>query len=392
MEFSFSKEEELWQWAVKDFVERELAPREFTNFDGAFRNVIKKMAELGFSSLNMPEKCGGNPGNWVMLGILAEEIAKVNMTLAYSVMISYEVALSLAMYGTHEAKEEWLTGLINGSRLGCIAMTEPDAGTDFGAITAAAVKDGDCYLVSGEKVPVSFGMPADVALCFVKTGSESTKSVTAMFIPLDLPGVSRLPLRTMGLSLSSPASIRFEGVQIPAKYRFGKEGEGISVNETTCFHSTLHQTISGLIALGAAQTALRLAIRYSKERCAFGRPIGQFEAISGKIAEDATVIEAGRWLCYRALFLKDQGSPNDKEAAMCGWWCPKTAHQVIQDSLLIHGHAGYCDDHPFQQMLRDTVAFEMISGTEHILKLIIGHETMGSVAVPDSVSGRIGHS
>jgi cyclohexanecarboxyl-CoA dehydrogenase len=150
--------------------------------------------------------------------------------------------------------------------------------------------------------------------------------------------------------------------------------------------SDFNQVVSGLICLGAAQTAMKLAVAYAKERTAFGRPIAKFEAVSEKIAENSTFIEAARWLCYRALALKDRESPHTKEAAMCGWWCPKVAYQAIKDSLLIHGHAGYCDDHPFQQMLRDIVAFEMISGTENILKLIISHKAMGLVAVPDSVS------
>jgi cyclohexanecarboxyl-CoA dehydrogenase len=152
------------------------------------------------------------------------------------------------------------------------------------------------------------------------------------------------------------------------------------------FSSDFHQIISGLISLGTAQAAMRLAIAYSKQRVAFGSPIAKFEAISEKVAEDATLIEAARWLCYRALALKDQGLLNTKEAAMCGWWCPKVAFQTIENALLIHGHTGYSDDLPLQQMLRDIVAFEMISGTENILKLMVSHKTIGSVAVPDHLS------
>ena len=147
------------------------------------------------------------------------------------------------------------------------------------------------------------------------------------------------------------------------------------MNATTCLLSDLNRIIAGLISLGAAQTALRSATQYAKERVAFGRPIIKFEGLSGKLAEHATYIEAARWLCYRALSLKDRDEPHTKEAAMCGWWCPKIAYDAIQDSLLIHGHAGYSDDHPFQQMLRDIVGFEMISGAENMLKLMINYDT-----------------
>jgi cyclohexanecarboxyl-CoA dehydrogenase len=174
-----------------------------------------------------------------------------------------------------------------------------------------------------------------------------------------------------------------DSVCIPAKYRIGDESAGYHLITKMGISSDFHQIISGLISLGAAQTAMRLAIAYSKQRSAFGRPIAKFGAVSGKIAEDATLIEAGRWLCYRALSLKDQGQPNIKEAAMCGWWCPKLAFQVIENALLIHGHSGYSDDLPLQQMLRDIVAFEIIAGTEQILRQIIAQKLIGNIAVPD---------
>jgi len=387
MDFNFTKDEELWQWAVKDFANREIAPRELTTFDQSLKDTLKKMGELGFFSIKLPEQYGGDPANWVMLGILTEEISKVNAGIAYFILVSHEVAFSLASYGTDEVKEEFLPGLIRGDTVGCICSNEPNAGVDFQAIESRADKDGETYIVTGEKNPVSFGMHADVTLSFAKTG-PGKKEITAMLIPLGLPGISRFPLRNMGLSLSASASLRFDGAQIPLRYRIGEVGGGLQVNATTGILSNANKIIAGLISLGVAQTALKLAIQYSKERVAFGKPIVKFEGLSNKIAEDATFIEAGRWLCYRALSLKDRGSSHTKEAAMCGWWCPKIAYEVIQDSLLIHGHAGYCDDHPFQQMLRDIVAFEMISGTENILKLIVSHETIGSMAVPDNLSNQ----
>jgi cyclohexanecarboxyl-CoA dehydrogenase len=389
MEFCFSKEEDLWRWAVKDFADRELAPKEFKTFDQSLRDTLKKMGELGFFGVKLPEEYGGDPASWVMLGILMEEIARVNVGIAHFLMVSHEAALSLATHGTDEVKAEWLPHLIKGNKVACISVTEPNAGCDFTALITKGAADGDCYTISGEKGPVSFGMEADVTVSLVRTGPEGVGGVTAMLIPLNLPGIRRLPITNMGLHLSAPASLRFDEAQIPVRYRIGGEGEGLRLNAETGLFSDLNQIMSGLVSLGVAQAALKLAIAYSKERFAFGKPIGSFEAISHKIAEDSTLIEAAGWLCYRALALKDQGSPNAKEAAMCGWWSPKVAYQVIQDSLLIHGHAGYSDDHPFQQMLRDVVAFEMISGTEQMLKLIVSRETMGQVAMPDTVSEAI---
>lgn len=385
MDFKFSKDEELLQSAVKDFADRELSTKETDIIAQSLRTILRKMGELGFFSIKLPEEYGGDPGSWVMLGILAEEIAKVNVGLAYFLLLSHQVGFSLASYGSEEAKEEWLEDLLKGQKVGCICVTEPNAGTDFEAISVKANREEDQYLISGVKTPVSFGMEADLALLFGKTDGQGNQGVTAMLVPLSLPGISRSPVRHMGLPLSRPASLKFTQTAIPLKYRIGDEGEGLQVNATAGTLSNTNKILSGLISLGLAQTALRLSVRYSKQRIAFGRFIAKFEGISGKLAEDATMIEAGRWLCYRALSLRDQNLPHTKEASMSGWWCPRIAYQVIHHALQVHGHSGYSEDYPFGQMLQDVIAFEMISGTEQILKLIIGKETIGRLAVPERV-------
>lgn len=387
MDFNFSKEEELLQWAAKDFADRELADKELDVVAQSLRAILRKMGELGFFGIKLPEEYGGDPGSWVMLGILAEEIAKVNAALAYYVLVSHQVGLSLATYGYEEVKREWLEDLIKGDRIGCICATETDAGTDLENISAIVEKDGDQYLISGVKDSVSFGLEADVGLFFGNTDPQGEKKMTAMLVPLGFSNINRSPVGQMGLNLSNPASIKFYQTAVPSKYRVGKEGEGFQVQAKAGLLSSTNKVLSGLISLGMAQAALEDAFRYSKQRFAFGKPLSKFEAVSNKMAEDATMVEAGKWLCYRALFLKDRKQPHGKEAAMAGWWCPRIAYQVIHNTLLIHGHAGYSDDHPFQQMLRDVVGFEMISGTEQILKLIIGYEAIGKMAVPDSVSG-----
>jgi cyclohexanecarboxyl-CoA dehydrogenase len=390
MGLGFSKDEELLQWAVKDFADREIVPKEIAQFDDSFKSTAQKLGELGFLGLTLPEEYGGDPASWVMLGILLEEIAKTNIAIAYYALINHEVAASIAKYGNDEAKQEWLGSLLSGKRIGCIAATEPGAGSDFAAIQTKASKEGDRYVIAGVKSPVSFGTEADVSLVFAKTCPGGKNGISAVLVPLDLPGIERTHLSTVGLSASAPGSLAFNHTPVAVQGRLGEEGQGLMVCIDSALMGSVNQVGSALISLGAAQTAFKQAVRYAKDRCAFGRPIARFEAISNKLAEDATLIEAGRWLCYRALSLKDRGLPNAKEAAMCGWWGPKVSCQVIQNAILIHGHAGYCDDHPFERMLKDVLGFEMISGTEGILKLIIGGETIGPLAIPDTVIESIG--
>ncbi len=390
MDSGFSKEEELLQWAVKDFADRELAPKEILRFGDSFRGIARKLAELGFLGLKLPEEYGGDPASWVMFGILIEEIAKVNIGVAHYLLVTHEVASSIAKYGNDAVRHQWMPSLLSGEKIGCILATEPNAGSDFSAIQAEAVRDGDRYVLSGVKSPVSFGAEADVGLAFVRTGPSGKKGISVLLVPLDAPRVEKAQIPTVGLAASPSARLTFNKTSIPVACRLAEEGDGLTVFSNSGLMSSINRIGSALISLGVAQTASKLAVRYSKERYAFGKPLAKFEAISNKLAEDMTMLEAGRWLCYRALSLQDRGLRNTKEAAMCGWWCPKTSSQAIQNALLIHGHAGYCDDHPFERMLKDVLGFEMISGTEGILKLIVGSETIGSVAMPETVGESIG--
>ena len=212
--------------------------------------------------------------------------------------------------------------------------------------------------------------------------------ITAFLVPLDNKNITKLNIRNMGLLPVSPVDLKLDGVRIPAENRIGQEGQGYDVNMSLGLSSDFFRILSGLVPLGLAEAALKAAIMHAKNRMAFGRPIAQFQAISGRIAENMTLLEMGKWLCYRALWLKDQGLNATKDAAMCSWWCPKSAYQIIEDSLVIHGHVAYSDDYPFQQMLRDVIAFEMIGGTEEAMKLIIAQRVIGRNVVPDLLIGQ----
>jgi cyclohexanecarboxyl-CoA dehydrogenase len=390
MEFRFSDEEEDLRSAVSDFVRKELVEKELDKADRLPVHIVSKIGELGFLSLHVPPEYGGEPASWVDVGILVEEIAKGDIALAHFVTLSYEVSLLLANYGQKPVVEKWMPSLVKGTKLGSISFTEPEAGCDLAAMTTTAVRDGDAYVITGEKCPVSFGMQAAFTLLFAPIVSDAgAGGLTCFLLPLDLAGITRNPLAVTGLQSSAPASLTFNKVRIPLDYRLGEEGQGLDLNKRYGLFSDLSQILSALSSLGVCQAAFKQAASYAKERTAFGRPIGQFQAISGRIAENATLIEAGQWLCYRALWLKDQNLPNARQAAMCGWWCPSNAYRIIEDALLIHGHYGYSDEYPFQQMLRDVLAFQMIPGTGQTLQLLIAEDVIGTAAVPREMGGMI---
>jgi cyclohexanecarboxyl-CoA dehydrogenase len=383
MEFRFSDEEEDLRSAVADFAQKELVEKDFDRSSGLPRHLVKQMGDLGFFSLGVPEDHGGEPATWVDIGILVEEIAKGDIALALLSILSYQVSLLLSEKAEKQLAEKWVPRLVTGQKLGSMSVTEPTAGSDLMTMVTAAARDGDGYRISGEKCPVSFGMEADFTiLCAPTMDNDQNAALTLFLVPLDLAGVTRSPVAVTGIHASAPASLILDNVTLPAEYRLGGEGEGTELLRKYGLRSDIGRILCGLACLGLGQTALKLAMSYSRERVAFRRPISQFEAISARIAEDATLVEAGKWLCYRALSLKDRGLPNMKEAAMCGWWCAQNAYQVIEDALLIHGHAGYSDDHPFQQMLRDVLAFQMIPGTKQLLQLAVAREVIGDVAIP----------
>ena len=303
--------------------------------------------------------------------------------------LSYEVNLLLSRHGQPAIQREYLPSRVTGGASGCIAITEEEAGSDVGAIRMTARRDGGDYVLNGEKSPVSFGARADYTIAFAKTDAgDGSGTVTAFIVPFGTPGLTRSAIPTMGLSSSGIAALVFDNVRIPAINRVGEEGRGLDINREVGLFSDGGRLLCALIGLGVSRRAMKKAAAHARERTAFGRPIVQFEAISGKIAEDATMLEAATWLCYRGLALKDRDQSCEKEAAMAAWWCPRLAFRIVENTILIHGHPGYTDDHPFERMLRDVVGLEIIAGTEEILKLTIARQVAGSIAVPEELACR----
>lgn len=378
--FDFTEAQEAFRHEVAKFARNELAPGAKERLKkGHFDfELAKKMGDLGLLGINQPVLYGGNPADWVSLGIATEELAKVDP------MAAHLPALHIAIYeailkGDNEIIHEWLPDLIKGEKIGCMALTEPDAGSDVSALKTRATKESTCYVLNGEKAPISFGRQADAAVVFARGApARGAKGISCFLVPLNLPGVSRSPLAALGNS-EGLASMSLEDARVPLNHLLGKEGDGFSIVMGLL---DITRVGASLIALGMAQSSLAEAIKYAQERVTFGKPIIKYEAISFKIAEDATRIEAARLLCYRALSLKDKCLPCTKEAAMCKWFCPEVALQSIHNSLLIHGFVGYSEEYPIEERLRDTIGEEIASGTAEMMKIIISQQIIGKIASP----------
>ena len=380
--FEFDKVDKMFQKEVRAFAEKELAPgaKDRAKQATVDRELFKKMAKLGYTGLGIPEKYGGQEVGWVSRGVVDEELAKVDFNIG-SLMSHTQNMASMIAKGPEEVAAEWVPALISTDKICSAAVSEPDCGSDVGAIKTRADRDGNYYIITGEKTSVTRGTYADICLVFARTGDTTgTRGLTMFLVPLDLPGIEISPLIDMGCKSMGRAIIHFDGVRIPAKYRLSEEGDAFSAQ----FIKGVDQgrAIIGLTVLAAAQASLEETIAYSKGRVAFGNPIAKYEGVSFKIAEATTFIEAGRWLCYRALWLGDQKLPSFKEGAMCKWWCPQVAIEIIHNCILIYGHIAYTEELPIEQRLRDVMGFEFADGTAEIMKLDIARQVIGKVALP----------
>ena len=382
MDLAFSPEQDELVRTLRQFARRELAPRS-AHWDrtGEFPwEAWRRMGELGLLGLRVPEAYGGQRADFLTFGIAMEEIGRGDFSCTYGIQLAGLAGEILGRSGSEAIKTRWLPPTATGEAVVALALTEPGAGSDAANLACRAERDGDGYVITGEKSGISLGMAAHAAIVFARTDPAGrARGVTAFLVPLDVPGVSRSPLRDMGTRAIGRAVLAFDHVRLPASHRLGEEGTGF------------HQVMQGfdynrigiaLACLGVAQQSVEETMGYVKERKAFGHALARVQGVSFPIAEAATHLEACRWLCYRALWLADHGRPHTKESAMTKWWGPRLAVDTIHQCLLLHGHYGYTDELPFEQRMRDVIGLEIGDGASEVMKMVVARELMGRESLP----------
>jgi cyclohexanecarboxyl-CoA dehydrogenase len=382
MDLAFSPEQEELVRTLRQFARRDLAPRSAQwDRSGEFPwDAWRRMGELGLLGLRVPAAYGGQESDFVTFGIAMEEIGRGDFSCTYGIQLAGLAGEILGRSATEEIRTRWLPPTARGEAVVALALTEPGAGSDAANLACRAERQGDHYVISGEKSGISLGTVAQAAIVFARTDPAGrARGVSAFLVPLDRPGVSRSPLRDMGTRAIGRAVLAFDHVAVPASHRLGEEGTGF------------YQVMQGfdynrigiaLACLGVAQQSVEETMAYVKERKAFGRAIARFEGVSFAIAEAATHLEACRWLCYRALWLADQGRPHTKESAMTKWWGPRLSVDTIHQCLLLHGHYGYTDELPFEQRMRDVIGLEIGDGAAEVMKMVVARELMGRESLP----------
>ncbi len=344
------------------------------------RQLMCEMGEMGFIAPELPEEYGGQGLGVLAAGVIHEEIARADLSISYINLLASLNGQILSQHGAPEIVKPWLTRLTRGEALLAIALTEPRGGSDAANLRLRIERDGESYILNGEKTSISAADQADAAVVFGRTGTAESAAhgVTALLVPMDLPGVTRNRFDCHGQRAIGRGSIFFENVRVPASHRLGDENKGF-VQVMQGFDYS--RALIGLQVLAVTRVALEETWAHVAERQAFGKPLSAFQGVSHPLADYDTQVEAARLLCLQALWLKDKGLPHSAEAAMCKWWAPKLSYDVVHQCLLMHGHGGY-DRGPMEQRLRDVLGFQIGDGTAQIMKTIIARTRAGRGAVP----------
>ncbi|HEX8363827.1 MAG TPA: acyl-CoA dehydrogenase family protein [Allosphingosinicella sp.] len=339
------------------------------------RDTIRQAAELGFGSIYVSEESGG-------IGIGRLEAALIMEAMAYgcpstSAFISIHNMASwmIDRFGSAAVKRKYLPSLVTMERMGSYCLTEPGSGSDAAALKTRAVKDGDCYVVSGSKAFISGGGENEIYVTMVRTGQEGPKGISCVVIEKDMPGVSfGAQEKKLGWHSQPTAQVNFDEVRVPAENLVGGEGEGFRIAMMGLDGGRLN---IGACSLGGAQRCLDEAIAYTKERKQFGQPIADFQATQFTLADMETELQAARTLLYAAAVKVTENAPDkSKFAAMAKRLATDTGSSVVDRALQLHGGYGYLQDYPIERFWRDLRVHSILEGTNQIMRVIVARDLM----------------
>ena len=374
MNFTLSEENQLLQETLRRYAKSQLEPNMARWRTEAFpKSMVQELGELGVLGIRVPLEYGGIEGSYLSMGVAAEELSRGDFNVSYYVQLS-AIAAKLIAKADESIKRKWLPAVASGEATVAFALTEPGVGSDAAELTCSARKDGDEWIINGEKASITFGGSADGCVVFARTGGPGARGISMLFVPLDSQGVSRSVYSSAGGHLSQRGSLFFDDVRVPLDHQIGEEGAGFAeAMEAFDFN----RAIIALACIGAASQSLDDTIAYTKERTTFGKPLATREAVAFQIAEHLALLHATRLLSYEVLVRADAGLAHTKEAAMCKWLGPKQSAEAIHACMLLHGWSGYGTDLPFEQRLNDVIGLEVGDGTPEIMKAIIAREAFG---------------
>ena len=370
---ALSDDEQMLRGTIRRFAEDEVLPGELERDKKAefHSDLVKKLAELGLLGIPVPEEYGGAGMSTMCYVLTVEEIAKVSGSLALTLAAHTSLGtMPIVDFGSDEQKRTFVPPLARGDYLGAFGLTEPGAGSDSGATKTSATREGDEYVISGQKAWITNAGEAGSFVVTARTSAgRGTEGISAFIVKRETKGFSvGKPEKKLGLHSSDSRPIYFDHCRVPANQRLGPEGEGFKYFMRTLDRGRI---IIGSMALGLAEGALARALQYAKERKTFGREIANHQAVAFKLADMTTGIEAARHLIYHAARRKDAGLPFAREAAMAKLFASEMAMRVTSDAIQIHGGYGFTREYHVERMYRDAKLCTIGEGTSEVQRLVI---------------------
>jgi alkylation response protein AidB-like acyl-CoA dehydrogenase len=382
MDFDLSEEKLILRDTVRSFAAREIAPqvRENDESETFPEEIFRRLSELDLLGVFVPEQYGGGGGDNLDWVVVMEEIARVDPSICISILGHCHALRTLLVAGTEEQKQSFLVPAASGKVMAAFALTEPGAGSDSAALVSSAKRDGDHWVLDGRK---SFITNADgvakvivVAARSAPPGTDRRDGVSLFVLDADTPGFSfGRKEEKLGTRSSPTGDLVFESCRIPADGLVGEEGKGFAAIQKVF---ALERNGNSAISIGAAQGALDHAVAYSRERHAFGRPIGKHQGIRWMLADMAAQVEAARLMVYRAAVEADRGRDSTYHVAMAKIVANEMCTSVISDSMQIHGAYGYTRDFPVEKLMRDARMLPLGGGTTQIMREIVGRRLFDS--------------
>jgi len=379
MDFEFTEEQAMIRTTMRDFAEKEIAPvaRDNNRNERFPAELINKLGEMGFLGLNLPAEYGGGGADYMSYCIMLEELGRIDLGMATTV--SSHISLggkTILQWGTEEQKQKYLPRLASGEMLACLATTEPNVGSDISSIETSATLQGDEWVLNGNKMWISNGGVAGIAIIIAQTDkSKGGKGLTAFIVERGSKGFSSMDIHNkLGIRSSNTAELILEDCHVPHENVLGPVEKGMSV-ALSAFDSARLGVAARTV--GVAQACIDASVAYAQTRKQFGKLIGNFQLIQELIADMAVETDAARLLVYRAAALKDKGNPATVETSMAKYYSSEIALKAANNAIQIHGSYGYSDEFPVERYFRDVRVSCILEGTSQMHKLIIGRAMTG---------------
>lgn len=381
MNFSLSDEHLMTQKMVRDFAQKEIAPviKEFDRKQESIPGALERMGELGILGICLPVKVGGQGMDYISLGLACEELEAVDTTLRVAISVHTGLcSMTIFQWGTEEQKQKFLVPLASGKKLGCGVFTEPGTGSDVAAMRTQAKRQGDVYILNGEKTWISLATKADYALVTAVTNPDAekpSKRLSCFVVDLHSKGVTRDDLHgKLGMRAGSTGWINFQDVEVPVENRIGEEGEGFKIT-MTAFDSGRYTVGSG--ATGLVRASLEASVKYARERSAFGQPIAKFQLIQQKIAKMQQDYEIGRLLYLQVGWMKNMGQRSTLQTSYCKKFATEASFDAANEAIQIHGAYGFSDEYDVERYLRNSRGAIIYEGSSEIQSIIQAGYALG---------------